>query len=128
LQRHLRGFTAQTFREALGWLTNSQRLRIEKRGRKIIVLLGDESFKDDLLLELAKHYEAGNLGGLTLRLFAAERGFHADVGERVAAELRAEGSVEPKGGSSDIVQFTDPGYQKYLPRIRTFREMTTGAL
>jgi hypothetical protein len=128
LQRHSRGFTAQTFREALGWLTNSLRLRIEKRGRKIIVVLGEESFKDDLLLALAKNYDAGNLGGLTLRVFATERGFHADVGERVAADLRAEGSVEPKGGSSDIVQFTDPGYQKYLPRIRTLREMTTRAL
>ncbi len=128
LQMYSRSFTAQTFREALGWLTGSLRLRIEKRGRKIIVLLGDGSFKDDLLLALAKNYDAGNLRGLVLRVFATERGFHADVGERVAADLRAEGSVEPKGGSSDTVQFTDTGYQKYLPRIRTLREMAIGTL
>jgi len=127
LQRRFPRLVGKRFREALGHLTKGGHLRVERRGRQVIVMMGEAAFKDEVLLGLAQLYEEGNLGGLGFRALAQEKGFADDLADRVAAELRAEGSVEPKGVFPDPIRFTDAGYQKYLPPIRSLREMRTRA-
>jgi hypothetical protein len=124
-----RGFArmgTKRFGELLDRLINGHLLRTRKIGKKTIVMMGEGTFKDELLLALAKCYEDGDPRGLAPSDIAVAKRFPSEVPARVAAELRAEGSIEPKGVFADIVRFTDVGYQKYLPRIRALREMRRG--
>ena len=85
-----------------------------------------EHSKDEILLILADLYEKGSpKEGLNIRAFAAEKGFAADLADKVAAELRAEGTVELAGNYPGIFCFTDLGYQRYLSRIRAMHELGT---
>jgi hypothetical protein len=128
LQQYSRAIPAHDFREALDLLTSSQRLRIEKRGRKTFVLLGEGALKDEILVILADLYEKGSpKEALNIRAFAAEKGFGADAADKVAAELKAAGTVELAGNYPGIFCFTDLGYQRYLTRIRAMHEMGTRA-
>jgi hypothetical protein len=127
LQRRFPQMRGKRFGELLDLLINSHLLQTKKTGRKTLVTLGEGAFKDQLLLALAKRYEEADPRGEPPSAVAAARGFPADLAARVTAELRAEGSVEPKGVFADIVRFTDFGYQKYLPRIRALREMAKDA-
>jgi len=128
LQRRFPRLAGKRFREALGYLIEKRWLRIEKRGRKVIVMTGEAGFKDEILLGLAQLYEKGDLLGGGGRALAEEKGFSADLADKVAAELRAEGSVESKGVFPDLIRFTDAGYQRYLPRIRALRDMSRDTL
>ena len=117
------------FGELLDLLTKNLRLRTKKMGRSTFVMLGEGALKDELLLDLAKLFEEGNPKvGIDVRASATKKGFAADLADKVAAELRAEGSVELAGHFPGILRFTDFGYQKYLPRIRALREMAKDAL
>jgi len=128
LQRRFHRVGANQFGELLHLLTNSLRLRIEKRGRRIIVMLGEGALKDEVLLALARFYEVGNPRvGLPVRDFAIEKGFAPDLVDRLVAELRAEGAVELVMGVPGVFRFTDSGYQRYLPRIQALRAIVGGA-
>jgi len=129
LQRGFGRMGGKRFGELLDLLTKNLRLRTKKMGRSTFVMLGEGALKDELLLDLAKLFEEGNPKvGIDVRASATKKGFAADLADKVAAELRAEGSVELAGHFPGILRFTDFGYQKYLPRIRALREMAKDAL
>jgi hypothetical protein len=127
-KRHLqqRCHLGKSFQDVLNSLTNRLLLRTEKRGKRTFVLLGEGKLKDEILLILADLYEKGSpKEAVNIRAFAAEKGFAADLADKVAAELRAEGTVELTGSYPGIFCFTDVGYQKYSSRIRAMQEMGT---